>query len=1000
MASKHRGKRYQSTDESTSDLSTRRRSPGDTTITTSNFDEDLEETESEEMQIRSDPIRSDHIADPADRARTWPKSGKSNFRGGAQDLDDDEMDREIDDDDNDDDDNDDAYEDDHANNVDDNAEQLTKRDKIKHQGEKLAIRAKETGGVVGAEIRRRSLSAGRSVRKRSRSAGRAVKAASISAGKEIRKRSISAGKGIRKRSISAGKEIRKRSISAGKEIKKGSISAGKVIRKGSINAGRAVKAASISAGNEIRKRSISAGKGIRKRSISAGKGIRKRSISAGKEIRKRSISAGRSIRASSISAGKFLSERSSSAGESIRKGSASAGKRIKAGSANAGNLVKKKSVEMGVKMKDKSKVAGKLVKKKSVEMGVKMKDKSKVAGKMVKEKSIDTGRKMKEGSKVAGKKITEKSKVAGKKMKEKSKSAGKAMRKRSISATENLKRRKSSTDKIEEGKGEEEEEEEEEENEEDEEIDATLSRTTRGVAKMSSRERWGASWNRSKTMSKVKFENAKLKWNRKLNRMPRPRCVRPEMEGEDEEDLEETGSRRTQVEVFEIPSRGSSKAAATVATTRGGGGGGGFQSPPRIVYRDGGKMAHYFSVLRNGQELASPAEETDEEEDDEEEEFLSPMPEEEEEEEEEAVEEDEGDCGAEEEDEEEEADGRGTKGEIEANGENDEADEDEEESSLIEPVVAVEQTCRDEILGADFVAARESVEKHRLHLGRISTAIEKNLRRGPRIGGRIDALRETFKGRKLGQANDRRLARRFAKFSKVSGNPAAEAILKDTGRCFERSSEVVDDLEDEILHQFLHPLKTFMESDSKTLRPKEKKLQKLADKIVLAKREGVMAQRDFDDLSQRFENIREELSESYSCILSREDEETKRLAEVAGAYTKFNRDNYVVYDAALDTLKQSLDQLEKSAEAAKEAAAFCPDSLQRGEGEFGVAASKTEASKAASSSFAGGVGRGVGSGVNAAHWITSASSAAGQGDAGKNHGSLFTGGGMTGMIHY
>ena len=48
-------------------------------------------------------------------------------------------------------------------------------------------------------------------------------------------------------------------------------------------------------------------------------------------------------------------------------------------------------------------------------------------------------------------------------------------------------------------------------------------------------------------------------------------------------------------------------------------------------------------------------------------------------------------------------------------------------------------------MGDNFVSARLSVYRHRLHLKRISAAIYQNLRRGQRIGGRMDSLRATVK---------------------------------------------------------------------------------------------------------------------------------------------------------------------------------------------------------------------------------------------------------------
>jgi len=862
MASENRRPRYQSTD-----------------VSSSNFDDETDETETEteEIQIQSDTrARQSRAAGSVavDKSGTLPKrfAGSPGSRRTTRDMDD--------------------ADDEEEGEEEDDSEEMSRREKIKYQAEKLAIRAKETGEIIGGEIRRRSLSTGKSIRKRSRSAGRAVKAASISAGEGLRNRSISAGKSLRERSKSAGKSVRKRSSSAAKSL--------------------------------------------RERSRSAGKSIGERSSSAAKSLR----------------------ERSSSVAKSLRERSSSAGKRIKEGSVIAGKAVKEKSMVAGKKMRDGSKVAGKKVKR---------------------------------GSIVAGKKMKESSTAAGEKLKEKSKSAGRAMRERSVSAAERMKRRMSTKEKKD--KDDEEEEMEENNNHRDRDLSPT-----RGVMKPTPRERWGASWLRSRTKTKVKFENAKLRWNRKWNRMPRPQCVRPETDGgEVDEDEEETGSRRTQVEVFEIPSRGSKR--ATVTTNIGGGGGGSVPSPQRLVYRESGQRDHYFSVLRNGQEVVTPPEE--EEEEDDEEEYLSPMPEEEEE----AEEEDDPNDHLEAE-EEEEDDDEGEMLEYNANGGNEDVDEDEKELSLPDPAVAVEETCREEILGSEFLSAREQVDRHRLHLRRISSAIGMNLRRGPRIGGRIDALRETFQGRKLGEASDRRLAKRFAKFAKYSGNPAAEAILKDTGKCFERSAEVVDELEDEILSQFLHPLKTFMKSDAKMLKPKEKKLEKLAGKIVTARGEGVMPQASFDELSLRFANHKDELLESYSCILDREDEQTKRLAEIASAYTAFNHDNYVVFNATLETLKQSLDQLEKNAVKLS--------TFHVGEEQVRDGNSKTENNNKASS-FGGGfgsIGRFIGAdsglidagnGTIGDHWASSSSAAAlaaGQGDAGRLNGSLFTGGGLTGMIDF
>ena len=63
-----------------------------------------------------------------------------------------------------------------------------------------------------------------------------------------------------------------------------------------------------------------------------------------------------------------------------------------------------------------------------------------------------------------------------------------------------------------------------------------------------------------------------------------------------------------------------------------------------------------------------------------------------------------------------------------------------------------------------------------------------------------------------------------------------------SGRCFERSAETMDEMDLQIQSQFLRPLDTFLKSESKSLMPREKELSKLADKMVMAKSEGVMTQ--------------------------------------------------------------------------------------------------------------------------------------------------------------
>ena len=120
----------------------------------------------------------------------------------------------------------------------------------------------------------------------------------------------------------------------------------------------------------------------------------------------------------------------------------------------------------------------------------------------------------------------------------------------------------------------------------------------------------------------------------------------------------------------------------------------------------------------------------------------------------------------------------------------------------------------------------------------------------------------------------------------------------------------------------------------------------------------------------------------------------------------FNHDNYVVFNATLETLKQSLDQLEKNAVKLS--------TFHVGEEQVRDGNSKTENNNKASS-FGGGfgsIGRFIGAdsglidagnGTIGDHWASSSSAAAlaaGQGDAGRLNGSLFTGGGLTGMIDF
>jgi len=157
-------------------------------------------------------------------------------------------------------------------------------------------------------------------------------------------------------------------------------------------------------------------------------------------------------------------------------------------------------------------------------------------------------------------------------------------------------------------------------------------------------------------------------------------------------------------------------------------------------------------------------------------------------------------------------------------------------------------------------------------------------------------------------------------------------------------------------------------------------------------------EQNFDDLSLRLSNRRDELLESYSCILDREDEQVKRLADIAGAYAKFNQDSYIVFNATLETLKQSLDQLEKNA-ASSPSTSFPGD-----EGQGDGAADKTEPSKAPKSSYNGGArGGSLSAGLayrapRASSRAAAAAAASGHGDSGRINGALYTGQGMTGMI--
>lgn len=610
-----------------------------------------------------------------------------------------------------------------------------------------------------------------------------------------------------------------------------------------------------------------------------GASIRRRSASAGRSIRKRSRSAGRAVKAASVSAAKSIHEKSASAGQEIRKRSASAGRKMRERSASAGRRVRQGSIHAGEIMKEKSIVAAQAIKVGSISAGAKIANGSKT-----------TGAKMARGSKAAGVKMRDGSRVAARNIRDSSKSAGKAIRERSLSAVSKIRRRLSSGGRTDEG-------------------DATDGENVRiGSRETGDRQtepssaaggrqgKWALKFQRSKMRTKVKFENAKLGIDRRLGRMPKPQCVRPTRaddrdDGDEEE--EETSSRRTQVEYFEVPSRSAAM--------------GNFPAPSRIVYKECPKSNNYFPVMRNGQEVVTPDEEADEEEDEDEDndvDFYSPP-----------LEVDHG----------EESVMSPLVEENEDTSESEMVDVEEEgrepaleteEPVCVEPTVAVEETSREAILGDNFVSARLSVHRHRLHLKRISTAIYQNLLRGQRIGGRMESLRASVKGRKLGVASNRRVAKTFGKFAKVAkvdSGPAAGSILKDTGRCFELSAETMDELDLQIQSQFLRPLNTFLKSESKSLMPREKELSKLADRMVMAKSDGVMKQRDYDELESRFATRRDELLGSFSCILDREDDQANRLAQIAQVYTKYHVDNSVIFDATLQTLKQSLAQLEKAA---------------------------------------------------------------------------------------
>jgi len=209
----------------------------------------------------------------------------------------------------------------------------------------------------------------------------------------------------------------------------------------------------------------------------------------------------------------------------------------------------------------------------------------------------------------------------------------------------------------------------------------------------------------------------------------------------------------------------------------------------------------------------------------------------------------------------------------------------------------------------NYLSLRRRVHVYHHHLRRVFAHLNNALKRGPPLGGRLDALKSTFKVGAVDQFPEEALAKCFSDFCLDLTNEGQLALsLRDSSNAFSASATLRQSLVKTARSGFLAPLTEFLTRDWREICVKDKSLTQLAKRIQKAKIEAKLSQAEINGMMSQFAIRREDVVSNFEYILRSEIPLTKRLINLIEAYKAYYFENARVFHELETALRTHLGQ--------------------------------------------------------------------------------------------
>jgi len=209
----------------------------------------------------------------------------------------------------------------------------------------------------------------------------------------------------------------------------------------------------------------------------------------------------------------------------------------------------------------------------------------------------------------------------------------------------------------------------------------------------------------------------------------------------------------------------------------------------------------------------------------------------------------------------------------------------------------------------DYLALRRRVRVYHHHLCKVFAHLNSALKRGPPLGGRLDALKSTFKTGAIDQFPEEALAKCFGDFClDLTSDGQLAKSLRDSSDAFNASASLRQSLVKTARSGFLAPLTEFLTRDWKEICFKDKSLQQLAKKIQKSKIESKLSQVEINAMMSQFAVRREDVIGNFEYILRSEIPLTKRLINLMEAYKLYYFENTKIFNSLERSLRMYLGQ--------------------------------------------------------------------------------------------